>query len=93
MSHLQRIQWLTSHGYNQTGSFEVPELGTSLWINGVRQGLPESFWLSCRDGRAIVHGETSPVKSWEQLQDWIEAKPQEPKKILRKERNLFGDEE
>lgn len=92
MSHNQRLIWLKSLGYDTAGSYEVPELGTSMWINGVRQGCPESFWLSCRDGRAVIHGETTPVKSWEELQAWILEKP-EVKRVPAKTRSLFEDDE
>ena len=92
MSHNQRLYWLKTLGYDTAGSFEVPELGTSMWMNGVRHGLPESFWLGCRDGRAVIHGETTPVKSWEELQAWIQEKPPEAKKPLPAQRNLFGDD-
>ena len=92
MSHNQRLYWLKTLGFDTAGSYEVPELGTSMWMNGERQGLPESFWLSCRDGRAVIHGETTPVKSWEELQAWILEKPEVRKPVV-KERSLFGDDD
>jgi hypothetical protein len=88
MSHNQRLYWLKTLGYDTAGSFEVPELGTSMWVNGVRHGIPESFWLASRDGRAVIHGENTPVKTWEELQAWITEKP-EAKKPLAAQRNLF----
>lgn len=92
MSHNQRLHWLKTLSYDTAGSYEVPELGTSMWINGVRHGISESFWLASRDGRAVIHGENTPVKTWEELQAWVTEQP-EAKKPLEKQRNLFGDDE
>jgi hypothetical protein len=40
----------------------------------------------------LVHTSSLPVMTWQELQAWIEAKP-EVKKSLPKERNLFGDDQ
>jgi hypothetical protein len=52
----------------------------------------ESFWLAAGDGSAVIHGENTPVKTWEELQAWITEQP-EAKKPLEKQRNLFGDDQ
>lgn len=93
MSHNQRLHWLSTIGFKpDPGSYEIPGLGTSLWMRGERLGIEESFWLSARDGTGLVHGETTLAKSWQELQAWLLEKP-EQKKPLAAQRNLFGDED
>ena len=93
MSHNQRLMWLKSLGWlpDDRGA-DLSELGRSVIVRGIRLGQDEAFWLAANDGRAAILEENTPVKSWEELQEWIEEKPPEPKKVLRMERNLFGDD-
>ena len=93
MSHNQRLMWLKSLGWlpDDRGA-DLAELGRSVIVRGARLGQDEAFWLAANDGRAAILEETTPVKSWEELQQWVTEKPPEPKKTLRKERNLFGDD-
>ena len=90
MSHNQRLMWLKSLGWlpDDRGA-DLAELGRSVIVRGIRLGQDEAFWLAANDGRAAILEENTPVKSWEELQAWIQEKPPEPKKVLRKERNLF----
>ena len=85
--------WLKSLGWlpDDRGA-DLSELGRSVIVRGLRLGQDEAFWLAANDGRAAILEENTPVKSWEELQEWIEEKPPEPKKVLRMERNLFGDD-
>lgn len=94
MSHNQRLMWLKTLGWlpDDRGA-DLAELGRSVIVRGIRLGQDEAFWLAANDGRAAILEETTPVKSWEELQEWIEEKPPEPKTVLRMERNLFGDDE
>lgn len=93
MSHNQRLHWLRSLGFEaQDRGAELKELGQAVVVSGIRNGEHESFWLAARDGSAVIHGENTPVKSWEELQAWLLENP-ERKKPLVKERSLFGDEE
>jgi len=90
MTHRQRLSWLTEHGFIPLDrTVETKELGFSLWMTGQKDNIEESFWLSVRDGSAVIHFETTPVKSWEELQAWIQEKPPEAKKPLAAQRNLF----
>jgi hypothetical protein len=93
MSHNQRLMWLKTLGWlpDDRGA-DLAELGRSVIVRGIRFGQDEAFWLAANDGRAAILEENTPVKSWEELQAWIQEKPPEPKKSLRKERNLFGDD-
>ena len=93
MSHNQRLMWLKSLGWlpDDRGA-DLAELGRSVIVRGIRLGQHESFWLAANDGRAAILEETTPVKSWEELQQWVTEKPPEAKKPLRMERNLFGDD-
>ena len=94
MTHSRRLDWLRQHGFDYViRSCDVPELGLCVWVDGVKGERAVSLWLAVRDGSAVIHGVNEPALTWEQLQGWMQAKPQEPKKILRKERNLFGDED
>ena len=93
MSHNQRLYWLKSLGFTaQDRGIIHGTLGTCSLVTGERQGETEEFWLAARDGSALVHTSSLPVMTWQELQAWIE-KPPEPKKVLRMERNLFGDDE
>lgn len=93
MSHNQRLYWLKTLGFvAQDRGIIHGTLGTCSLVTGERQGETEEFWLAARDGSALVHTSSLPVMTWQELQAWIEAKP-EPKKSLPKERNLFGDDE
>ena len=85
--------WLKTLGWlpDDRGA-DLAELGRSVIVRGIRLGQDEAFWLAANDGRAAILEETTPVKSWEELQEWIQDKPSEPKKVLRMERNLFGDD-
>jgi hypothetical protein len=89
MSHNKRLHWLKSLGWlpDDRGA-DLAELGRSVIVRGIRLGQDEAFWLAARDGSAVVHGENTPVKSWEELQAWVTEKP-EAKKPLDKQRNLF----
>jgi hypothetical protein len=92
MSHNQRLYWLKSLGWlPDDRGFDLKELGQAVIVRGVRLGEPEAFWLAANDGRAAIHEENTPVKTWEELQAWITEKP-EAKKPLEKQRNLFGDD-
>jgi hypothetical protein len=93
MSHNQRLMWLRSLGWlpDDRGA-DLAELGRSVIVRGNRLGQDEAFWLAANDGRAAILEENTPVKSWPELQAWIQEKPPEPKKPLRMERNLFGDD-
>ena len=79
MSHNQRLMWLKT---------DLAELGRSVIIRGIRLGQDEAFWLAANDGRAAILEENTPVKTWQELQEWIEEKP-EAKKPLAAQRNLF----
>ena len=93
MSHNQRLMWLKTMGWlPEDWGADLKELGRAVCVKGIRQGEAESFWLAARDGSAVVHGENTPVKSWEELQAWVTEKP-EAKKPLAAQRNLFGDDE
>lgn len=93
MSHNQRLYWLKTLGFEaETRSCNLPELGTCVWVDGVKGERSVSLWLSARDGSAVIHGEKTPVKTWQELQAWIQEQP-ERKKPLAAQRNLFGDEE
>lgn len=70
---------------------DLAELGRSVIVRGVRLGQDEAFWLAANDGRAAILEETTPVKSWEELQAWIQDKPPEARKPVVKERSLFDD--
>lgn len=93
-THRQRLAWLREHGFDSDErGHDLNQLGFSVLVEGVRDGQHEQFWLSVKEGNAEVHYETSPVKSWEELQAWIQEKPPEAKKPLAAQRNLFGDDE
>ena len=92
MTHRQRLEWLSEHGFvAQDRGIDHGTLGTCSLVTGERQGETEEFWLAARDGSALVHTSSLPVMTWQELQAWIEEKP-EAKKSLPRERNLFGDE-
>ena len=92
MSHNQRLYWLKSLGFTaQDRGIIHGTLGTCSLVTGERLGETEEFWLAARDGSALVHTSSLPVMTWQELQAWIEEKP-EAKKSLRKEKNLFGDD-
>jgi hypothetical protein len=85
--------WLRSLGWlPDDRGFDLKELGTAVIVRGVRLGESEAFWLAANDGRAAIHEENTPVKTWEELQAWIQEQP-EVKKPLAAQRNLFGDDE
>lgn len=90
MSHNQRLMWLKSLGWlpDDRGA-DLAELGRSVIVRGIRLGQDEAFWLAANDGRAAILEENTLVKTWQELQEWIQEKPPEPKKVFRKERNLF----
>ena len=89
MSHNQRLHWLKSLGFTaQDRGIIHGTLGTCLLVTGERQGETEEFWLAARDGSALVHTSSLPVMTWQELQEWIEEKP-EAKKPLAAQRNLF----
>lgn len=93
MSHNQRLYWLKTLGFEaETRSCNLPELGTCVWVDGVKGERSVSLWLSARDGSAVIHGVNEPALTWEQFQDWVQNKP-EAKKPLPAQRNLFGDDE
>ena len=94
MSHNQRLRWLATLGWipDDRGA-DLADLGRSVIVRGIRLGQDEAFWLAANDGRAAILEETTPVKSWEELQEWVQAKPPEAKKPLAAQRNLFGDDE
>ena len=93
MSHNQRLYWLKSLGFTaQDRGIIHGTLGTCSLVTGERQGETEEFWLAARDGSALVHTSSLPVMTWQELQAWIEKKP-EAKKSLSRGRNLFGDDE
>lgn len=89
MSHNQRLMWLKTIGWlpDDRGA-DLAELGRCVIVRGVRLGQDEAFWLAANDGRAAILEENTPVKSWEDLQAWIQEKP-EAKKPLAAQRNLF----
>ena len=89
MSHNQRLMWLKTIGWlpDDRGA-DLAELGRCVIVRGVRFGQDEAFWLSANDGRAAILEENTPVKSWQELQDWVTSKP-EAKKPLAAQRNLF----
>jgi hypothetical protein len=89
MSHNQRLYWLRTLGFTpEDWGADLKELGRAVCVKGIRQGQAESFWLAAGDGSAVVHGENTPVKTWEELQAWITEQP-EVKKPLAAQRNLF----
>ena len=94
MSHNQRLMWLKTLGWlpDDRGA-DLSELGRSVIVRGIRLGQDEAFWLAANDGRAAILEENTPVKTWEQLQSWIEEKQPEVKKPLAAQRNLFMDDE
>lgn len=93
MSHNQRLMWLKTLSWlpDDRGA-DLAELGRSVIVRGVRLGENEAFWLAANDGRAAILEETTPVKSWEELQAWIQEKP-EVKKQSPKTRSLFEDDQ
>ncbi len=93
MSHNQRLYWLKTLGFQaETRSCNLPELGTCVWVDGIKGERSVSLWLSARDGSAVIHGVNEPALTWEQLQDWVTGKT-EAKKPLPAQRNLFGDDD
>jgi len=93
MSHNQRLYWLNSLGFTpEDWGADIDSIGRSVLVKGLRQGLKEEFWFAANDGRALIHNESSKVKTWAELQAWIQEQP-EAKKPLEKQRNLFGDDE
>ena len=94
MSHNQRLYWLKTLGWlPDDRGFELKELGHAVIVRGVRLGENEAFWLAANDGRALILEETTPPKTWEELQAWIQEKPSEVKKPRAKTMSLFGEEE
>ena len=96
MSHNQRLMWLKTLGWlpDDRGA-DLAELGRSVIIRGIRLGQDEAFWLAANDGRAAILEENTPVKTWQELQEWIEPTVQlEPVKrnLLSGQKSLFGDE-
>jgi len=92
MTHRQRLAWLSEHGFvAEDRGIVHATLGTCSLVTGERQGDAESLWLAARDGSALVHTSSLPAMTWEELQVWIEAKP-EAKKSLAAQRNLSGDD-
>lgn len=93
MSHNQRLMWLKTLGYTpEDWGADLNETGRAVVIKGNRHDEPVAFWLAANDGRAVIHDENTPPKSWEELQAWIQEKP-EVKKSVVKERSLFGDDD
>jgi len=89
MSHNQRLYWLKSLGFTpEDWGADLKELGRAVCVKGIRQGQAEAFWLAANDGSAVIHGENTPVKTWEELQAWIQEQP-EVKKPLAAQRILF----
>lgn len=93
MSHNQRLYWLRTLGFEaETRSCNLPELGTCVWVDGVKGDRNVSLWLSARDGSAVIHGVNEPALTWEQLQDWVQGK-NDVKKQSPKARSLFEDDQ
>ena len=97
MTHRQRLEWLSEHGFvAQDRGIIHGTLGTCSLVTGERQGETEEFWLAARDGSALVHTSSLPVMTWEELQEWIEPTVQ-PELVKRNrlsgQKSLFGDEE
>lgn len=95
MTHRQRLAWLREHGFDSDEKgYDLNQLGFSVLVEGVRDGQHEQFWLSVKEGNAEVHYETSPVKSWEELQEWVKpTKCVEPVKVAKARTFSFGDDE
>jgi len=89
VSHNRRLGWLAFHGFEaEDWGADLKELGRAVCITGIRQCQSESFWLAASDGSAVIHGENTPVKTWEELQAWI-TEQSEATKPLAAQRNLF----
>jgi hypothetical protein len=92
MSHNQRLYWLKTMGFTpEDWGADIESIGRSVLVKGLRHGVQEEFWLAANDGRALIHNESSKAKTWQELQAWIQERP-EVKKPLAAQRNLFGDE-
>lgn len=93
MSHNQRLMWLKTLGFTpEDWGADLNEIGRAVVIKGTRNDEAVAFWLAANDGRAVIHDENTPPKSWEELQAWILEKP-EVKKQSPKPRSLFEDDE
>ena len=96
MTHRQRLSWLAEHGFEaEDRGCEVPELGTCVWVDGIKGERSCSLWLSARDGAAVIHGVNEPALTWEELIEWVKpTKQPEPVKVVAKARTFsFGDDD
>lgn len=90
--HASRLAWLKAHGFEADNrSVELDEIGNVIWIDGHKGKRMVSLWLSTRDGTAIIHGITDPALTWEQVQDWIDPKPEPPKEPVKVQKSFFED--
>jgi hypothetical protein len=90
--HASRLAWLKAHGFEADHrSVELDEIGNAIWIDGHKGKRMVSLWLSTRDGRAIIHGITDPALTWEQVQDWIDPKPEPEKEPVKVQKSFFED--
>lgn len=90
--HASRLAWLKAHGFEADNrSVELDEIGNVIWIDGHKGKRMVSLWLSTRDGRAIIHGITDPALTWDQVQDWIDPKPEPPKEPVKVQKSFFED--
>ena len=92
MTHLSRLEWLTARGFlPENRQIDLPTLGTCLWVDGHKGRRPVSLWLSVRDGVAVIHGAGSQDLTWEQLQEWIDPKPEPEKEPVKVQKSFFED--
>jgi hypothetical protein len=90
--HASRLAWLKAHGFLADGrAVGLAEIGNVIWVDGNKGKRMVSLWLSTRDGRAIIHGISEPALTWEQLQEWIDPKPEAPKEPVKVQKSFFED--
>lgn len=90
--HASRLAWLASHGFlPDNRAVELAEIGNVVWVDGHKGKRMVSLWFSTRDGRAIIHGVDGPALQWEEVQEWIDPKPEPPKEPVKVQKSFFED--
>jgi hypothetical protein len=90
--HASRLAWLKAHGFlADSRAVELAEIGNVIWVDGHKGKRMVSLWLSTRDGRAIIHGISEPALTWEQVQEWIDPKPEPEKEPVKVQKSFFED--
>lgn len=92
--HSSRLAWLKAHGFlpdDKSPDVNLEEIGNVIWVDGHKGKRMVSIWLSTRDGRAIIHGISGPALTWEELQEWIDPKPEPEKEPVKVQKSFFED--